>query len=126
MAGSVDVLQFDVSRCPGITQWLRVAAVAAVHGLHLGPLHPSLHLNPACSVAEHPPSRVVRRPGRDRFTVSLFITGLAFTSEELQMQAKIGILAGSVIAAIVGVAILLRQSEPAEDEAVSTADAAAV
>lgn len=60
------------------------------------------------------------------FTVSLFITGLAFTSEELQMQAKIGILAGLVIAAIVGVTILLRQSEPAEDEAVSTADAAAV
>lgn len=40
MAGSIDVLQFDVSRCAGITQWLRVAAVAAVHGLHLGPLHP--------------------------------------------------------------------------------------
>ena len=60
------------------------------------------------------------------FTVSLFITGLAFTSEELQMQAKIGILAGSVIAAIVGVTILLRQSEPAENEAVSTAETAAV
>jgi NhaA family Na+:H+ antiporter len=60
------------------------------------------------------------------FTVSLFITGLAFTSVELQMQAKIGILTGSLIAAIVGVAILLRQPVPAEDEAVSTRDAAAV
>lgn len=60
------------------------------------------------------------------FTVSLFIAGLAFTSEELQMQAKIGILAGSVIAAIVGVAILLRQSEPAKDETLSTGETAAV
>ena len=58
--------------------------------------------------------------------MSLFITGLAFTSEESQMQAKIGILAGSVIEAIVGATILLRQSEPAEDEAVSMADTAAV
>ena len=56
--------------------------------------------------------------------MSLFVTGLAFTSEELQMQAKIGILAGPVIAAIV--TILLRQSEPAEDETVSMADTAAV
>lgn len=54
------------------------------------------------------------------FTVSLFITGLAFTSEELQMQAKIGILAGSIIAALVGAGILLRQSEPAEPQTVST------
>lgn len=58
------------------------------------------------------------------FTVSLFIAGLAFTSEELQMQARIGILVGSLIAAIVGVAILLRQ--PAEAKAVSTGERAAV
>ncbi len=58
--------------------------------------------------------------------MSLFITGLAFTSEESQMQAKIGILAGSVIEAIVGATILLRQSEPPGDKAVSTAATAAV
>ena len=58
--------------------------------------------------------------------MSLFITGLAFTSEESQMQAKIGFLAGSVIEAIVGATILLRQSEPAGDEPVSTAETAAV
>jgi Na+:H+ antiporter, NhaA family len=60
------------------------------------------------------------------FTVSLFITSLAFTSEELQTQAKIGILAGSLIAAVVGVAILLRQSVPAEDEGVATSETASV
>ena len=60
------------------------------------------------------------------FTVSLFITGLAFTSETLQMQAKIGILAGSVIAALVGVAILLRQAAPAEAKGISAGGTAAV
>ncbi|MGH6657128.1 MAG: enolase C-terminal domain-like protein, partial [Actinocrinis sp.] len=32
-AGAVDCLQADVSRCGGITEWQRVAAVAAAHGL---------------------------------------------------------------------------------------------
>lgn len=40
------------------------------------------------------------------FTVSLFITELAYGEEALQAQAKIGILAGSVIAALLGAAIL--------------------
>ena len=39
------------------------------------------------------------------FTVSLFITDLAFTDEALQTQAKVGILAGSLIAAALGWAI---------------------
>ena len=34
-AGAVDVLQADVTRCAGITEWLRVAAVAAAHGLEI-------------------------------------------------------------------------------------------
>lgn len=40
-AGAVDCLQADVSRCGGITEWLRVAAVAASYNLqvsaHCGP-----------------------------------------------------------------------------------------
>jgi L-alanine-DL-glutamate epimerase-like enolase superfamily enzyme len=51
-AGAVDVLQADVSRCAGITEWLRVADVAAAHGLQLsGHCAPSLHLHPACAVS---------------------------------------------------------------------------
>jgi Na+:H+ antiporter, NhaA family len=41
------------------------------------------------------------------FTVSLFITGLAFDAENLQDEAKLGILAASLIAAISGSAIFV-------------------
>jgi len=50
-AGAVDCLQADVSRCAGITEWLRVAALAEAHGLEVsGHCAPSLHLHPACAV----------------------------------------------------------------------------
>jgi L-alanine-DL-glutamate epimerase-like enolase superfamily enzyme len=51
-AGAVDCLQVDVSRCAGITEWLRAAAVAAAHGLEIsGHTAQSLHAHPACAVA---------------------------------------------------------------------------
>jgi L-alanine-DL-glutamate epimerase-like enolase superfamily enzyme len=51
-AGAVDCLQADVSRCAGITEWLRVAAVAAAHQLELsGHCAPSLHVHPAAAIA---------------------------------------------------------------------------
>jgi Na+/H+ antiporter NhaA len=40
------------------------------------------------------------------FTIALFITGLAFSDESLREQATIGILVGSVVAAIAGVVLL--------------------
>jgi Na+:H+ antiporter, NhaA family len=44
------------------------------------------------------------------FTVSLFITSLAFHDGALEAQAKIGILAGSIVAALAGAAVLIGTS----------------
>jgi L-alanine-DL-glutamate epimerase-like enolase superfamily enzyme len=50
-AGAVDVLQADVTRCAGVTEWLRAAAVAAAHNLQIsGHCAPSAHLHAACAV----------------------------------------------------------------------------
>ena len=49
------------------------------------------------------------------FTVSLFIAGLAF-SDPLLTEAKIGILGASLVAAVIGSAILLRVKEVEEIE----------
>ena len=40
------------------------------------------------------------------FTVSIFVAGLAFDDEVLVDQAKIGILIASLVAAVLGAAIL--------------------
>jgi NhaA family Na+:H+ antiporter len=50
------------------------------------------------------------------FTVALFITELAFESEVLVNDAKMGILAGSVIAAVIG--YLFLRFTPTHPEAV--------
>ena len=44
------------------------------------------------------------------FTMSLFVTSLAFASDELATQAKLGLLAGSFVAGIIGALILVRAS----------------
>jgi L-alanine-DL-glutamate epimerase-like enolase superfamily enzyme len=50
-AQAVDCLQVDVTRCGGITEWLRAAAVAAARGLQVsGHCAPSLHAHVAAAV----------------------------------------------------------------------------
>ncbi|WP_212519151.1 enolase C-terminal domain-like protein [Actinospica acidithermotolerans] len=49
-AGAVDCLQADASRCGGITEWQRVAAVAAAHNLEIsGHCSPHLHAHVAAA-----------------------------------------------------------------------------
>ena len=50
------------------------------------------------------------------FTVSLFITGLAFDDPLIQDEAKLGVLAASAIAAVMGTVLLLRAPIQAPDE----------
>ncbi len=50
------------------------------------------------------------------FTVALFITGLAFESDELDTQARMGILLASLIASILGAALLARSTSPSSDD----------
>ncbi|MFT7598433.1 MAG: NhaA family Na+:H+ antiporter [Acidimicrobiales bacterium] len=46
------------------------------------------------------------------FTVALFVTGLAFTNEVFQTQAKIGILGGSAVAGVGGLALMAMATRP--------------
>ena len=48
------------------------------------------------------------------FTVSLFITNLAFSADDITDQAKVGILAASTVAALAGAAILRRSRSAGE------------
>jgi L-alanine-DL-glutamate epimerase-like enolase superfamily enzyme len=51
-AGAVDCVQADVSRCAGITEWLRVAALAAAHNLQVSAhCAQSLTVHPAAATA---------------------------------------------------------------------------
>jgi L-alanine-DL-glutamate epimerase-like enolase superfamily enzyme len=50
-AGAVDCLQADISRCGGITEWMRVAALAAAHHLELsGHCAPHVHAHAAAAI----------------------------------------------------------------------------
>ncbi|REK22145.1 MAG: Na+/H+ antiporter NhaA [Planctomycetota bacterium] len=49
------------------------------------------------------------------FTMALFITGLAFTDADLLRSAKVGVLTGSLISAVLGMAILASAGRPASE-----------
>ena len=55
------------------------------------------------------------------FTVSLFITGLAYDTGMLQDEAKIGVLVASVVAAIIG-AVVLYRCRPADIQPAADVD----
>lgn len=58
------------------------------------------------------------------FTMSLFITELAFKDPDLVMQAKIGVLAVSIFCSLVGYMIINKASKAAEEEVIEELKAA--
>ncbi|WP_158964069.1 Na+/H+ antiporter NhaA [Myroides fluvii] len=50
------------------------------------------------------------------FTMSLFVTSLAFTSEEYMTQAKIGIFVASIIGGVIGYCVLSKASKTIADD----------
>jgi len=57
------------------------------------------------------------------FTVSLFIADLSFPGDEaLTSEAKLGILAGSLLAAVLGIALLARGGPVSEDSEADDAE----
>jgi len=51
-AGAVDVMQADVTRCAGMTEFMRVGAICQAHSLPLSAhTAPSLHLHVCCALA---------------------------------------------------------------------------
>ena len=69
-AEAVDCVQADVTRCGGYTSWLRIAAIAAAHGLQIsGHCAPQLHSHVAARCAQPAPCRVLPRSQPARRTV---------------------------------------------------------
>jgi len=57
------------------------------------------------------------------FTMALFVAGLAFDSPEQGEAAKVGILAGSTLAAVIGLLVLRTATKPGEEPKPAEADA---
>lgn len=85
-------------------------AAYLARALRWGTLPPGMHPREAIGVAAL---------GGIGFTVSLFITDLAFADESLVSDAKVGILTASVTAAVIGVVLL--RTTPTGDSPANTA-----
>jgi len=93
-----------IGKTVGITAFTWVAAKAKV-----APLPPGMNLGNLTGLA------MVAGIG---FTVALFIAGLAYTGDEMAgvvAEAKIGILIASAIAAILGLLLLAKATDPDDD-----------
>jgi L-alanine-DL-glutamate epimerase-like enolase superfamily enzyme len=71
--GGIRVMQFDATRAGGVTEWLRVAAYAASHGVVMAPHHdPQVHGHLIAAVPNGHVQEVFPNPVRDPLWAELF------------------------------------------------------
>lgn len=72
--GGIRIMQFDATRAGGVTEWLRVAAYAASHGILMAPHHdPQVHGHLIAAVPNGHIQEVFPNPVRDPLWSDLFI-----------------------------------------------------
>lgn len=72
--GGIRVMQFDATRAGGVTEWLRVAAYAASHGIVMAPHHdPQVHGHLIAAVSNGHIQEVFPNPARDPLWDNLFV-----------------------------------------------------
>lgn len=72
--GGIRVMQFDATRAGGVTEWLRVAAYAASHGIMMAPHHdPQVHGHLIAAVPNGHVQEVFPNPVRDPLWDTLFV-----------------------------------------------------
>jgi len=72
--GGIRIMQFDATRAGGVTEWLRVAAYAASHGIVMAPHHdPQIHGHLIAAVPNGHVQEVFPNPIRDPLWEGLFI-----------------------------------------------------
>lgn len=72
--GGIRIMQFDATRAGGVTEWLRVAAYAASHGIVMAPHHdPQIHGHLIAAVPNGHVQEVFPNPVRDPLWEGLFV-----------------------------------------------------
>ncbi len=72
--GGIRIMQFDATRAGGVTEWLRVAAYAASHGVEMAPHHdPQIHGHLIAAVPNGHVQEVFPNPVRDPLWEGLFV-----------------------------------------------------
>jgi len=89
--GGIRVMQFDATRAGGVTEWLRVAAYAASHGILMAPHHdPQVHGHLIAAIPNGHVQEVFPNPERDPLWAELFVDRPEIVDGELHVPDRPG------------------------------------
>lgn len=89
--GGIRIMQFDATRAGGVTEWLRVAAYAAGHGIVMAPHHdPQVHGQLIAAVLNGHVQEVFPNPIRDPLWAELFVGRPEIADGVLQVPDRPG------------------------------------